>query len=116
VLAALIGLLPLAALSAAALSFVGLPYGSAVPRLDWTLFAVGLLFGAGALSVAVLGVLRTAPGGRRSARQPLEQSAGEAESHETDLYMPLVAESARKVVDNDRRSIEIDEDVRVTRA
>ena len=117
VLAAIIGLLPLAALSAAALSFVGVPYGSALPRLDWTLFAVGLLFGLGALAIAALGFVRTAPGGlRSSARQSVAESAGDAESLETALYAPLLAESARKVVDNDRRSIEIDDDVRVRRA
>jgi hypothetical protein len=113
-LAALIGILPFAALSAAALSFVGMPYGSALPRLDWTLFAVGVLFGLGAVSIAALGFVRTASGGtRRRWAQPGDDSASPAESLDTALYTPLVAESARKVVDNDRRSIEIDDDIRV---
>ena len=58
-LAALVGLLPVAALSGAALTFVGLPYGSPLPRLDWTFFAAGLFFGLGAVAIAALGFIRT---------------------------------------------------------
>jgi hypothetical protein len=116
-LAALIGILPVAAISAATLSFVGVPYGSALPRLDLPLFAVGVLFGLGAVAIAALGFVRTASGGnRRRWAQPRGDNASAAESLDTALYTPLVAESARKVVDNDRRSIEIEDDIRVRRA
>jgi hypothetical protein len=66
--AALIGALPVAALGVAALTFSGLPLGSAVPRLDWLMFAAGFVLLLGALSVLAHGYLRTGEARRAAAR------------------------------------------------
>lgn len=58
VVAALLGVLPVAALSVAALRFSGFPLGSAVPLVDWPVFAAGLLFALGAVSILVMGIWR----------------------------------------------------------
>lgn len=105
VVATVLGLAPLAALAAAALYFVGSPFGSAIPRLDWALFILGLVFALGAASVGALGYLRTAG---REPRDP--------ERPEGSLYAPLAAASARSRDDADRGANEIDDDVRVRRA
>ena len=116
-LAALVGLLPVAALSAATFTFVGLPYGSVLPRLDWALFAAGLVFGLGAVCIAALGFSRTAArADRASGRQaPPVGRGGETDNPEALLYAPLTVESARRVVDDDRRSVGDDDEIRVTR-
>lgn len=103
--AAVLGVVPLAALSVAAFAFVGVPFGSLIPRLDWSVFGGGVMFAAGAVAVAALGWLRTAKRARPKAGRP-----------EPSLYTPLVAQSARNAVEIDRKSIEIDEDVRVRQA
>lgn len=105
VVATVLGLAPLAALAAAALFFVGSPFGSAIPRLDWALFVLGLVFALGAASVAALGYLRTTG---RAPREP--------ERPEGSLYAPLAAAPARSRDDADRSAFEIDDDVRVRRA
>lgn len=58
VIAALLGVLPVATLSLGAFRFSGVPVGSAVPLIDWTAFAVGVVFAAGAVSVAATGYWR----------------------------------------------------------
>ena len=103
-LAALLALVPVAGLTVAALVFSGLPVGSAIPRLDWSVFAVGIVFALGAVSIAALGFLGTPP-----------RAAPEAEPPEASLYEPLLAETARRAVEIDRNSVEIDENVRVRR-
>ena len=116
-----LAVLPVALLAMAAFVFVGVPYGSLVPRLDWTLFAVGLLLALGAVSIAVLGSIRTKRGAWSSAQRPVRRddrpgTRQEEEDPEGDFYTPLASNSARAVVDTDRGSIEIDDDVRVRRA
>lgn len=96
--ATLIALLPVAAVSAAALAFVGVPYGTSLPRLDWPLFAVGFFFGLGAASIAALGFIRTAARGAQPPPQPAgaDAATSEPENLETLLYTPLVGETAQK--------------------
>ncbi len=55
---ALLAALPLAALSAIALRFSGLPIGSTLPLVDWSVFGVGLVFTLGALSMMATGYWR----------------------------------------------------------
>ena len=57
-----LAVVPVAALSAAALIFAGLPLGSAIPVLDWTFFAIGVALALGAVAIIVLGYLRIAEG------------------------------------------------------
>lgn len=56
--AALLGVLPVAALGAGALRVSGLPFGSAVPLLDWTIFFVGVVLALGAAAVLATGYWR----------------------------------------------------------
>jgi hypothetical protein len=57
---AFVGALPAAALSCAAFIFAGVPWGSRMPIVDWAVFAAGIAFALGALSIVVLGYLRVA--------------------------------------------------------
>lgn len=72
VIAALLGMLPVATLSAGLLRFSGFPLGSPVPLFDWAVFALGVVLGLGALSVLVLGYWRLRERGaiRRRADEP----------------------------------------------
>jgi hypothetical protein len=65
IIAALVAMLPVAALSVAALRFAGLPAGSRTPLLDWPVFGAGLLLGLGALAILLLAYLRV-----RARREP----------------------------------------------
>lgn len=56
--ATLLGVLPPAALSIAALRFAGLPWGSPLPLFDWSAFAAGLALAVGALAVLAVGYRR----------------------------------------------------------
>ncbi len=55
---ALLAALPLAALSAIALRFSGLPVNSTLPVVDWSIFGLGLVFALGALSMMAIGYWR----------------------------------------------------------
>jgi len=57
--AAIVGAIPPAGIAFVAIRFVGLPIGSRMPLVDWTVLIVGLLFGLGTLSVLALGHRRT---------------------------------------------------------
>jgi amino acid transporter len=104
-IATLLSAAPVGALAIAALYFVGIPFGSAVPRIDWTLFGVGLALAAGAAAITALGYLRFKDTGARS-------NAGRPEAA---LDAPLATDQARRPFDADRGSIEIDDEVRVRR-
>ena len=105
VVATVLGLSPLLALAAATLYFVGSPFGSAIPRVDWALFVLGLAFALGAVSVGALGYLRIV---RPLPRGPVQPEGA--------LYAPLAEAPARGRDEADRSAIEIDEEVRVRRA
>jgi hypothetical protein len=66
--AAFIGALPAAALSCAAFLFAGLPFGSRMPAVDWSVFGAGVLFGLGAAATLTLGYLRV------TARERVDES------------------------------------------
>jgi hypothetical protein len=55
VIATLLAVVPVAGLAGGALVFAGVPFGSAVPLLDWGAFAAGIGFAIGALAIVVLG-------------------------------------------------------------
>ena len=57
--AAIVGAMPVAGLAYVAIRFAGIPLGSRVPLLDWTVLFVGILFGLGALSILALGHRRS---------------------------------------------------------
>ena len=57
---AILAALPVAALAFGALRFAGIPLGSPVPRLDWSVFVVGIALALGAASILLLGYLRSA--------------------------------------------------------
>jgi hypothetical protein len=67
VIAALLALLPVAVLALAALRFAGLPLGTAMPLLDWSVFAAGAMLSLGALSILALGFQRFAGKSTRTA-------------------------------------------------
>ncbi len=74
--ATFIAALPVGALGMAAILFVRLPFGSAMPRIEWPLFAAGLVLVLGALSVVALGYLRVTEGsGRAAGREPAGRPA-----------------------------------------
>jgi hypothetical protein len=69
IIAALLGMLPVAALSVGALRFSGFPISSAVPAVDWPVFALGVVLALGAVSVLTVGYWRwKGPSPVRSAR------------------------------------------------
>jgi hypothetical protein len=57
--AAILGAVPSAGLSFAAIRFAGLPFGSRIPLADWTILGIGILFGAGAVAILALGHRRS---------------------------------------------------------
>jgi hypothetical protein len=78
IVAAVVGVLPVAALSIGALRFSGFPISSAVPAVDWPVFALGVVLGLGAVSVLILGYWRCAelPGqAKHRTAHPAEYSA-----------------------------------------
>lgn len=58
IIAALLGLLPVAALSIGALRFSGFPISGAVPAVAWPIFALGVVLALGAVSVLMVGYWR----------------------------------------------------------
>lgn len=56
--AAVLAALPVAAIAWTTLRFAGLPIGSAMPLVDWPIFAAGIVLALGALSIFALGYLR----------------------------------------------------------
>jgi hypothetical protein len=105
VVAALVGVVPPVGLAAALLVFAGLPLGSAIPSLDWPLFACGIVFALGALAIAWLGY-------RRARQAP----APEPQLDPMPSDAPTRASLARQAVEIDRSLVEVDENVRVRRA
>ena len=77
--AALLAVLPVAALAFAAFRFAGLPTGSSLPRLDWAVFGVGLLLTLGAASILFLGYLRAVSASTKALRV---QGYGRAHTNE----------------------------------
>lgn len=57
--AAILALVPVVAISGAALFFAGNPLGSSSPALDWAAFATGLLLALGGVSIVVLAASRS---------------------------------------------------------
>jgi hypothetical protein len=53
--ATLVAIVPVVMLAGAAFAFSGLPIGSAMPALDWSVFALGLGFSLGAICLALVG-------------------------------------------------------------
>jgi hypothetical protein len=58
IVAALLGVLPVAALSIGTLRFSGFPISSAVPAVDWPVFALGVVLALGAVAVLMTGYWR----------------------------------------------------------
>lgn len=52
---AIIGAAPVAALAYIAIRFAGLPLGSVMPLIDWSVLAAGVLLGIGAIAILALG-------------------------------------------------------------
>jgi hypothetical protein len=57
--AAIVGALPAAGIAFFAIRFAGLPFGSRMPVVDWSVLLVGILFGLGAISILALGHRRS---------------------------------------------------------
>lgn len=56
---AVVGAAPVAALAFIAIRFAGLPLGSVMPLIDWSVLAAGVLLGIGAIAILALGHRRT---------------------------------------------------------
>ena len=97
--AAIIGALPVAGLAIAAMRFAGLPVGSAIPGVDWSIFVAGLALAAGALSILALGY--------RRARQTTPAGATEVirtqQIQDAQLQLRTALRSAREAEDADVR-------------
>ncbi len=61
--AGIVGAIPAAALAFVAIRFAGLPVGSRMPLVDWTVLSVGILFGLGAIAILALGHRRSQEAG-----------------------------------------------------
>lgn len=59
---AIVAAIPPATLAYAAIRFAGLPMGSRMPLVDWSVFGIGLLFGLGVISILALGHRRSQEG------------------------------------------------------
>jgi hypothetical protein len=104
VIATLLATVPIAGLAGGALVFAGVPFGSAVPLLDWGAFGAGIGFAVGAVAIVALGWSRVA--GRRAdptVPQPVEHRPAR-------LQLQDAFEHRRASIRADRG-----EDVRVTR-
>lgn len=95
--AGLIAIVPLVAISAVALSFSGNPLGSKLPALDGAMFAVGVLLAAGAVAMAAL-VLTKARGPRQPDPLPNGGQAGEG---------PQAGHSSDGVPDDDEEEVRV---------
>jgi hypothetical protein len=102
--AAFVAVLPVAALAFGAFRFAGLPIGSSLPRLDWAVFAVGLLLGLGAASILLLGY-------RRAMDASNATVAHEAQPHANDPAPQKISTWAEMP----RLQFDAEEEVRVTR-
>jgi hypothetical protein len=102
--AALIAVLPVAALAFGAIRFAGLPIGSSLPRLDWAVFAVGLLLGLGAASILLLSYWR-------AMGAPNATVAHEAQPHASEPAPEKISTWAEMP----RLQFDAEEEVRVTR-
>lgn len=76
VAAAFVAALPVGALGMAAILFVGSPLGSGIPGIEWPLFAAGLLFALGAVSVVALGYLRVTEASADAPHEDAEEIPG----------------------------------------
>ncbi len=115
-IAALVGALPVAALGVAALTFSGLPLGSAVPRLDWLMFSAGIVLLLGALSILTLGYLRTGetPPAARASKRPGPTARPRAQPKDSAQPRRWWLEEADRPARSPPRSVHEEEDVRVT--
>jgi hypothetical protein len=57
--AAIVGAIPPAGIAFVAIRFAGLPFGSRMPLVDWTVLLIGILFGLGSISILALGHRRS---------------------------------------------------------
>jgi hypothetical protein len=105
---AIIGAMPVAALSYVAIRFAGFPLGSRMPLVDWSVLGVGLLLGLGALSILALGHRRSQEGGATSEAAPI-------------VHMQQIRhaqQQLRSAVEGDpqsRQADDLDDDIRVRR-
>ena len=59
IVAAVVGAIPPAGIAFFAIRFAGLPFGSRMPAVDWTVLMVRILFGLGAIAILALGHRRS---------------------------------------------------------
>jgi hypothetical protein len=67
IIAAFLACAPAAVLALIAFLFVGIPYGSTSPALDWSVFTAGIVFALGAICILLSGywrVVERPPAGR----------------------------------------------------
>jgi len=109
--AAIIGAMPSAGIAAAAFRFAGLPIGSAMPTVDWSVFLAGILFTLGSVSILVLGYLRS-----QTPMQPAEEDDDETEEADVIRMQQLrnAQERLRSALE-DAAALEEDDGIRVRR-
>lgn len=83
--AALLGVLPPAALSAIAVRFTGFPASNAVPLIDWGIFLGGVFFALGGLAVLARGYWRLSERASARARPEAVQPLARQRHKETPL-------------------------------
>lgn len=117
--AAIIGAMPSAGIAAAAFRFAGLPIGSAMPAVDWSVFLAGTLFTLGSISILVLGYLRS--------QTPMQPAATEEDGAEEADVIRMQAirnaqdqlrsalEDAGALEEEDAGALEEEDGVRVRR-
>ena len=106
---AIIAAMPVAALAAAAFRFAGLPFRSAMPLVDGSIFLAGLFFALGALAILALGYRRA----RTSSAEDDEEAAVIHMQQIRNAQQQLRTALAK--ADLAARDIGEDDDVRVRR-
>jgi hypothetical protein len=108
--AALLGVLPVAALAFVLIRFAGFPLGSATPLLDWSALALGAALGLGALGILALGHRRSVEGRAAQPEPPVVVHMQQIRHAQQQLRSVFEADALRRALDDSD-----DDEVRVRR-
>jgi hypothetical protein len=107
--AAIVGALPAAGIAFFAIRFAGLPFGSRMPVVDWSVLLVGILFALGAVSILALGHRRSQEIIEESEEAPVVHMQ-QIRNAQQQLRSALEAEALNRPAADD-----YDDDIRVRR-
>jgi hypothetical protein len=108
--AAIVGVVPVAGLAFVLIRFAGVPFGSAVPILDWGALALGVAMAAGVLAILALGHRRSLEGGIAQPEPPVVVHMQQIRHAQQQLRSAFEADTLRRSLDDAD-----DDEVRVRR-